>query len=192
MLRAIIRVFDAFLCKLIGVHSFSEDIDCILRIQLTEASRDISFQEIKVNQGDPILMYHLWNERLPVLPPEGPNLAWSVRLLHSFKKSFNLVAQYIQETPNLLDIRALAGVTVLIPIDRGEGSTNLMERLGFTTIPYQSSLGYFGEFWENFYTWGLMWTYNPMSLRGRSLLNFKRKEYWMSIQTFLIRYGKTL
>jgi YkoP domain len=190
MLRNIIRNFDAFICRLNGVHTFSDDIDCIIRIQLTEAPHAVSFQELKVAQGDPILMYHLWNERLPRLPPEGASLAWSARLLQLFKKSLHLVAQYIQETPNLPDIHALAGVTVLLPTDRGEGTTNLMERLGFTTIPYQSPLGRFGEFWENFYTWGLMWTYSPVSLRGHSLLKLKRKECWMNIQNFLKRYGK--
>jgi len=189
MLRGIIRNFDTFICRLNGVHTFSDDIDCILRIQLTEAPHDVSFLEFKVNQGDPILLYHLWNERLPELPSEGSNLAWSTRLLRLFKKSLHLVAQYIQEAPNLPDIQALAGVTVLLPIGRGEGSTNLMERLGFTTMMYQSPLGRFGEFWENFYSWGLMWTYNPISLRGRSLLKLERKECWMNIYDFTKRYG---
>jgi len=65
----------------------------------------------------------------------------------------------------------------------------MLQRLGFTVIPYHRSLGAFGEFWENFYTWMLMWTYNPGSLRYRGLWGLRRAEIWMSAEEFLRRYG---
>jgi hypothetical protein len=56
-------------------------------------------------------------------------------------------------------------------------------------FPYRGPLARFGEFWENLYTWGLMWTFNAASLRHRSLLRLRRAEVWMSAAELLARYG---
>jgi hypothetical protein len=65
----------------------------------------------------------------------------------------------------------------------------LLSWLGFVVQPYHSPLGSFGEFWENFYSWAIMWAYNAVSLRQRHLLQLRRSEFWMSIADFLRRYG---
>ena len=64
-----------------------------------------------------------------------------------------------------------------------------MQRLGFAVRPHHSALGRFGEFWENFYTWWVMWTYNPRSLDGRRLIRLERMEIWIQAENFLRRYG---
>jgi len=64
----------------------------------------------------------------------------------------------------------------------------LIYRLGFSIFPYHNPLGRFGEFWENFYTWWLMWAYNPISLRGRSMYDLRRDEIWMSVGEFMRLY----
>ena len=56
-------------------------------------------------------------------------------------------------------------------------------------LPYRSPLGRFGEFWENFYAWWLMWAFNAASLRHRRLLHMRRAELWMSAVEFMSRYG---
>jgi hypothetical protein len=61
--------------------------------------------------------------------------------------------------------------------------------LGFTVLPYHNPLGRFGEFWENFYTWWIMWTYNQASLRHRRLFRLVRAEVWMTMAELLSRYG---
>jgi hypothetical protein len=63
-------------------------------------------------------------------------------------------------------------------------------RLGFVVRPCRNRLGRFGEFWENFYTWFLMWTFNPASLRGRSLPGLRRMEMWMAAEDFMQRFGR--
>ncbi len=65
----------------------------------------------------------------------------------------------------------------------------LLQRLGFTILPYHGSTGSFGEFWENFYTWLLIWTYNPASLRSHPLLGLQRNELWTTKARFLQRFG---
>ena len=77
---------------------------------------------------------------------------------------------------------------VLFAAGDGSSGERLFTRLGFTVFPYQSPLGRFGEFWENFYTWALMWAYNAVSLRQRQLLALDRTESWITSGEFLRRY----
>jgi hypothetical protein len=65
----------------------------------------------------------------------------------------------------------------------------MLEHLGFIVIPYHRPFGAFGEFWENFFTWWLMWTFNPASTRRRSMFNLQRTEFWMSRRAFIEKYG---
>jgi hypothetical protein len=55
-------------------------------------------------------------------------------------------------------------------------------------IPYHRLFGAFGEFWENFFTWWLMWTFNPASTMRRSMFNLQRTEFWMSRRAFIEKY----
>jgi hypothetical protein len=57
-------------------------------------------------------------------------------------------------------------------------------------LPYRPLGGAFREFWENFYTWWLLWTYNPPSVRHLNIFNLERNEFWMTREKFLARFGK--
>jgi hypothetical protein len=65
----------------------------------------------------------------------------------------------------------------------------LATRLGFVVRPYRNRLGRFGEFWENLYTWFIMWTFNAASLHGRRLLGLRRMEMWIAAEDFVQRFG---
>jgi hypothetical protein len=84
---------------------------------------------------------------------------------------------------------AVGGVCALISPHTHLAGVRLMERMGFTVRPCYRPLGRFGEFWENFYSWWIIWTYNPASLRGRRLDRLERMEIWMQADDFLHRYG---
>jgi hypothetical protein len=59
-------------------------------------------------------------------------------------------------------------------------------------LPYHRPLGKFGEFWENFFSWWLMWTYNDASLHSREFWRLQRTEIWMTADEFIRRYGGAL
>lgn len=123
------------------------------------------------------------------MPPGGADLAWTKKMSKAFLKSLGEAAEYIKSEPVVRDVRAVGGITVLLfSGDRASGA-RFMEKLGFTTMPYSNPLGRFGEFWENFYSWMLMWTYNPGSVRYRHVMGFKRAEFWMPVEKFVERYG---
>lgn len=64
---------------------------------------------------------------------------------------------------------------------------SFLHRFGFEVFAHQSRLGSFGRFWENLYSWLLLWTYNPNSLRTYSFSQLRRMEFWASRQDFLAK-----
>ena len=135
-----------------------------------------------------MLYFHLWNEHLPPLPTSGPDLPWANTLGRAFIRSLRAVAGYWANEPHLAYLKAIGGVTSLFSPTEASGGLHMMKRLGFSVFPYQSKLGSFGEFWENFYAWGLLWAYNAASLQSRRFRRLRRCEFWMGKQDFLTRF----
>ena len=189
-MRRIIRGFDRLLRRATGIFEFSDEAECLLRLQLTRMPRALRLADgVELSAGDPVLMLHLWNEHVPPLESSVADLAWASRARRLLIDSLRAVAQWLASDTGLGDVRAIGGVTALISPE-GEGvGLRLMRRLGFDAIPYRGSFGRFGEFWENLWAWGLMWAFNRASLRHRSLLRLRRTEFWMSADEFVERYG---
>ena len=188
-MRHIIRAFDRLLCRCQGVFVYWDDPDCFFRAQIARASRDIVLPDSQISAGAKILKLHFWNEHMPVIPPEGPDLAQALHASRMIVSSFRVLASDMPGDPRLADVRALGGATVLFAAGDDSSGEKLFKRLGFTMFPHQNPLGRFGEFWENLYTWALMWAYNAVSLRQRRFLALRRTESWMSTDGFLRRYG---
>ena len=189
-MRALIRRFDAFLRWALGVYEFSDDDECLLRLQGTRAPHRLDLGDRVVEKGEPVLGLHLWNEHIRPFPPDGPDLRWAVQTRRRFVRSLRAVAVQMNQDPRLASVRAVFAVTAVLPVPQ-IGAEGLMARLGFVVIPYQNRLGRFGEFWENLYSWWLIWAFNPAARRGRRMLGLRRSEAWMSAQEFLRRYGDT-
>ncbi len=184
-MRALIRHFDQLLRRALGVFEYCDDPEGLLRIRITTAAHQVLLPHDTIPAGTPVLELHLWNEHIPPLPPHGPDLAWAARSTRMLMASFRKLARQMKADPRLAALQAVGGVTVLVSLG-GEG---LFRRLGFTIHPYRNPLGRFGEFWENLYTWAIMWTFNQVSLRQRYLMRLRRSEIWMSREEFLQRYG---
>jgi hypothetical protein len=189
-LRATIRKFDDWLSQQYRVQVFSEDPLCILRIQTRPLRHSLELPDCNIERGSQALMVHFWNERASLIPSHGPSIAWALTTCRQVQHSLQLIAQHIQTSPACKEITAVGGVTAHIVLGKESGGRAMLEHLGFVVIPYQRPMGAFGEFWENFYTWWLMWTFNPASTRKRSMFNLQRAEFWMSRQAFLDKYGK--
>lgn len=190
-LRVIIRRFDGWLSRRYRVQEFTSDPQVILRIQRTRAPRDIWLPEGIVPARAEVLMLHAHNERMPPLPPAGADLAYAAHLRRLQVYSLHVVARYVQNEPSLQNILAVGGITAHVTLQPADGGRAMLEHLGFIVFPYHCPLGAFGEFWENFYTWWLMWSYNPPTIRHRRMTALQRVEFWMSAEKFLDMYGKT-
>jgi hypothetical protein len=187
--RTLIRRFDAFLARQSGVFVFTDEADCLLRLQITNAPHRLLFESQVVERSEPVLLIHLWNEHVPPVSPAGPDLAWAKNIQRAFLNSLRAACVYIQKEPRLTEIQAIGGVTVLMFAGNRHSGERFMQGLGFMVAPYTSPLGRFGEFWENCYSWILIWTYNPSSLRYRKLFGQHRAEFWIPAEKFLARFG---
>jgi hypothetical protein len=188
IVRGVIRRFDSFLRKRNGVFEFCQAEDCILRLSYSRASHPLCLTGGGVPRGAPVLLLHLWNERIPSIPPNGPDFSWASSTQRMFLHSLQLVAAYLESNLCQQSIQAVGGNTALLKYNDRAGGRRLVQRMGFTVLPYQSSLGSFGEFWENFYAWWLMWAFNPVSLRDRNWLRMRRMEIWMTVDEFKCRF----
>jgi hypothetical protein len=189
-MRALIRAFDGLLRRANGVFEFCDDSDCLLRLQLRGAPHPLHLCDgTLVRKGDSVLILHLWNERIPPIGAAGPDLLWANRMRRMFLYSLTVTARWMAQPPFRSDVRAVGGASALIALGGQDASPRLMQRLGFEVFPYRAPLGRFGEFWENFYSWGLMWAFNSASLRGKRLVDLRRTEIWIPAQEFLRRYA---
>ena len=184
-MRSIVRFLDQSLRRVQGVFEYWDDPDCMFRVSCGRAPRPIRLPDSEIPDGAKVLFLHFWNEHMPHIPPEGPNISMAMRAARMLKASFRVLAREVQHNPGLAGVQAVGGVGVLIYPDAGPGAEKLLRRLGFSIFPYQHRLGRFGEFWENLYTWGLIWTFNEVSLRQRHLLRLQRSELWMSTETLV-------
>lgn len=191
-MKRLIRGFDSFLRWALGVFEFCSAPDCLLRVRRITLSRPLILDGVTYPIGTAAIELHLWNEHLPPLPPEGPTLRWAVQTQRRLKQSFQALARRLPHDPRLADAQLVIGITVLPLAGTHAGGVRLFEQLGFTILPYHNPLGRFGEFWENLYTWGIMWTFNTPTLEGRSLLRLRRSEVWMTTAELLRRYGEII
>jgi hypothetical protein len=188
-LRAAIRCFDAWLSHLEGVEPFTDDPNCIMRLQVSYLKYVLTLHGATIPVGAKVLLLHAWNERMPAIPSEGPDLAYALRFQRLMLASLKFAAKHILSNPTMRTVQAIGGVTAHISLKEADGGRAMLEQLGFTVMHYHRPFGWFGEFWENFYTWWLMWTYNPASTRHRKLWHLQRTEFWMTNEEFLERYG---
>jgi hypothetical protein len=190
-MRAAVRLIDQLIRVTEGVDEFSRDPECILRIQLKHATHAIKIGSEMILMGEPVLALHAWNEHMPKLPAEGADLEWALQLRRQTIHSFRQVAGVMAHDSRYSQVQAVCGESALFSFTDHTGGTRMMEHLGFTVLPYHRPAGRFGEFWENLFSWWLMWTYNNTSLHSRELWRLQRTEIWMTADEFIRRYGET-
>ncbi len=189
LLRSLILAADGFYLRSLEIYELSQDPECILRLQLTRARHPFQHGSFIVDKGDPILGLHVLNEHIPQLPSSGADLGWAAQTLRRFTYSLRLAAVEVQKNPRFKDICAVYGATALFAPAKGSVGIHPMERLGFFVQPFENIMGAFGEFWENLFSYAIMWTYNPVSIRHKKITDLRRTEIWMSVQEFLKRYS---
>ncbi|MFQ6058379.1 MAG: hypothetical protein ACE5MB_05795 [Anaerolineae bacterium] len=188
-----ISALDALLRRLYHVQEFTQEEDCILRLAPGRSDREITLSDgTRVARGEAIGILHFWNEHIPLMPIEGPDLGWGIKFYRQLLKSLQALAVYVESEPQFKELRAFRGETAFVFTEGLEQYERVFGRLGFDFVARDESAGkmkHFGEFWENFYVWALIWAFNPGSLRGKDLFRLQRCQIWISRQVLLERYG---
>jgi len=187
--RTSICILDKVVRRALGIYEFCDNPDCLLRVRIVSVTHALSLPDRTVSKGVPVLELHLWNEHIPPLPLYGPDLAWAVQTRRKLTASFRMLADQMPRDLRFAAVQAVGGITTLLLPDNDAGGEKLFQHLGFSIYPHHSVLGRFGEFWENLYSWWIMWAFNPPTLRHRHLARLCRNEIWMSVEVFLNRYG---
>ncbi len=97
-----------------------------------------------------------------------------------------MLAQYLERDHRFDEIKAFKGEWTFLPSLVQNYNISLAHRLGFEVVPknyFPRRFNKFKEFWENLFSWALVWRYNPRGLRGRNLLRSQRHWLWMSRST---------
>jgi hypothetical protein len=186
-----IRAIDWVLRKFYRVTPFSDEPECILRIARDPSRWRASLSDgVEVRPGDPIIQLHLWNERILEFLQSYETLGWTRSLLRRFIKSLRILNEYLNQQAwgnEIVAMRAEFGFLVSLEL-----AGPILSSLGFDVKPVERPKGRFWRraFWDNFYSYLLMWTFNPKSLRGKELTNLLRTELWISRDRLRERYGK--
>jgi ceramide glucosyltransferase len=192
-MRDIVHAIDALLRHLYGIREFCHHPDCMFRLSTSQSEEDVTLADgTRIRRGERIGEIHLWNEFMPRMPEEGPDLAWARSFQRQLSFSLTRLAAHIQTNPQYRDIQAFRadnsfmGQYDLGPLERKVG------RFGFEVVDDDGPSGLwerFGEFWENVYAWALVWAYNPGGLKGSGSWKLHRRHLWLSRATLLHKYG---
>ncbi|HVH75010.1 MAG TPA: hypothetical protein VM755_08835 [Stellaceae bacterium] len=187
----LIRTLDAALRRILDIREFTARSDCVLRISLGRADRDMRLADgTRLSRGDPIADLHLWNEQLPA--PAGSTLARSNMLRRRMLTSLGELARYLDAEPAMAGVAAVRGRILCLEAGQMEVMRHLAAAAGFEFVDIGSggSLGRkLHDFLENFLIWALAWTFNPSAARGKGLRQ-PRCELWISHAAFVARYAR--
>ena len=187
-----VRSVDSLLRQRQGIHEFTDDETCILRISREFAFRPLRLSDgTELGEGDPVLQLHFWNEHLPPIPAPGPNTAWATMMKRRMHGSLATVARYVANCPELDDVRALHGAP---PFGSRLGAAQMVrtgERFGFDVI-YPDAPREWRErihlVFDSMLLWGLAYAFNPAGLKSKGLLRH-RYQLWISRRKLLHLYG---
>lgn len=189
-LRAGIRWIKSLIRKSEHSYEYSDDPDCVLRIQLLPSPHQENIGGKVILKADPVLAIHAWNERMPAIPAGGADLKWALHLRRQVLNSFKILARVMKNDDIYTPVRAIYGASALFSSTNHTGGTRMMQSFGFTVVPYHSPLGKFGDFCEDLFSWWLMYAYNTASMDSRKLWQLERTEIWMDRNEFILRYGQ--
>lgn len=191
-LRRVICGLDWVLRRTLGVDEFSASEACLLRIACGRADWPVTLKDgIRVERGAPIAGLHLWNEHFPPLPAKGPSFAWVNRLRRQMLWSLRELACCAETHPDLQHVVAFRARIAFANRGRREKMIRIAAKFGFERIAPDRPDRLprrIHDFFENFWLWGLVWTFNPRSLRRRNLIR-QRDELWISKAVLIARFG---
>lgn len=184
--RAVLAV-DRSLRRAKGIFEFCEAEECILRIAIIASEAHILLPDgTEIHPQDPIIDLHFWNEHLLRLGEVRSSLAWGGAFRARLRTSMRLLAEYLDENPDLAEVKACRARTAFL---RDRSVRRIAYRLGFVeALPEESLSDHVHEFLETFLIYGLTWVFNPQALPEKACLP-QRLSLWISREELFRRYG---
>jgi hypothetical protein len=181
---------DALLRSYHGIHEFTDDPECILRIALRRARSAVTLSDgTRVAADEPIGALHLWNEHLPRYSDRGPDVGWACEMRRRVLHSMRLLAAFTEWNPRCRAVPAFCAETTLSNRLGDVQIRRLAGRYGFERVqPPRSMLRQLHTIGDCFNTWALTRAFNPAALSRQPFLR-GRCELWISRAALIERYG---
>lgn len=183
---------DDFLRRSYRVKEYCSDPNCVFRMQLDKAEQDFVLADgTQVRRGQDIINLHLWNEHVPVIPPDGPTVAWGRRMSSCMNFSMCQLAEFLACRPEFDRVAAIRFKTAVATASRTVQLLRIMQHFGFEIVPDGSGISWgrkLHEFGENILALLLLTAVNPASAR-LSVLWRVRSQVLLLRDNFERRYG---
>lgn len=181
-LGALIRSIDRQVQRALGVRPFCADPHCILRVAFRVAAHEIRLADgTRIGPGDRIGELHLWNEQLPLIPAQGPDLRWALALHRSFVNSLALLAAQAATDPALSQLKAFrTRIAFTGPWSRAPKVARVTANYGFEIIVREPGFAANARsLLDGILAACLMRAFNPGGLKTTGLRR-KGYEMWIS------------
>lgn len=189
--RAGIRGIDWILRRYYGVYPFTYEPGCIFRLAWGRSREERQLSDgTRIQPGDPLIHLHLWNERLKDLPQDRTSLAWGRDLVRMGTSSLSMLAAHLSAVERGHSVVALRGESGFLTDLRA--AKLIAVPLGFDVVLKElpGLRVWRRAFWDNFYSYLLLWAFGPASMRGKRLASLNRVVIWMSRERLFERYGR--
>lgn len=192
-LNYFVRAVDAVMRRCQGIMEFTDNEQCILRVSARGARRDERLTGGRLAaKGELIGEIHLWNERIPAMPPGGADMIWGTMMRRRLRLSLILLADFIQTDPRFSRVNVFCGETAFAAGKSLDQTHGMASYFGFEIVENRRSKGFWG-WWERlgeaFYLWGMVRTFNPGALKLESLMKPVWFQFWLRRETLLKKYA---
>jgi hypothetical protein len=189
-LRRVVCGTDRILRAFLGIHEFSQDRGCILRVAKVRWPHPVCLRDgTQLRAGECVGDLHLWNERLGHILGRAKSLATGARFRTEVRNSLASLAVFIAIEPEMRDVTAFhARVYRAVRLGKRDRESALA-RQGFSVFERQASfLGRAHDFFELFLIRALLWVFNPQR-PSRSLGHVRRFDIWISRKQLLVHFA---
>ena len=193
VLEDAVRRLDAFLRRCQHIIEFSQDEECILRVSLRPAPKEMTLDDrTRVRRGELIGELHFWNERLVPMAPGGADIVWGMAMIRKLRRSMAELATFAQSDPRFSRVKAFCGETAFGPDKAIDRARLALGTLGFEVSENKRPGGLLGKFvrlGEAIYLWGMIRTFNRGALKDKRLTNPTWLHMSISRKTLLRKFG---
>lgn len=189
-MKSIIRHIDRRLRSKLGITEFRDEPDCIFRVRVCEAYRDLDLPDGIVRKGEPVVEIHFWNEHLPSIGEDGFNLKWAQSFRRKLFRTHRMLAEDLVSNPAWTGVRAFGLTTALFDMHPESTSQRKWDILGYTMFEHENPAGRWPEFWERVWSW-MLWHAYQSGTRAIPATPFavRRTDVWISARELKRRYS---
>jgi hypothetical protein len=192
-LQSAVFALDRRIRHKLGVYEYTVHPECLFRLQLVHVEDPLVLADgTAVAPGSRALALHLWNERIPVMGPLGPTLAWARKIDRAIHASLRELTCYLAGQPSLRDIAAICGDMPVRGTVQAKQLGRIMARYGFEAgVGIADRRSLIHRFGDGVLVLMLVWATNPCAVRS-AMLRFCNMRLFVSRAALERRYTASL